>query len=132
MRLNVALTLIPLFAGAVALATEPAAPATSYARDIEPVFLKACGDCHGTDKPKKGLVLSAGRGFGDLVGKPSTEVPTMELVKPGEPDASYLWHKLTHTAKEGKGMPRTLFGSKRLPQADLDLVEQWIKDGAQP
>jgi mono/diheme cytochrome c family protein len=132
MRLKMTLTMIAVSAAAIALAAAQATPPISYARDVEPVFLKACGHCHGADKPKKGLGLSNGRGYADLVGKPSQEVPDLDLVKPSDPASSYLWQKLSHTAREGKGMPRTLFGSKKLPQSDLDLVERWIKDGAQP
>ena len=54
------------------------------------------------------------------------------LLKAGDPAASYLWQKLTHTASEGKGMPRTMFGAKKLPQEQLDVVERWIREGAKP
>lgn len=107
-------------------------PAVTYAKDVEPIFVKACGECHGGDNPKKGLDVSKGRGYERLVGVKSQEVPAMALVKAGEPAASYLWLKLTHTATEGKGMPRTLFSSKKLPQAELDTVQNWIIQGANP
>ena len=54
------------------------------------------------------------------------------LAKAGDPAGSYLWLKVTHTATQGKGMPRTLFGSKKLPQADLDLIQNWLIQGANP
>ena len=60
------------------------------------------------------------------------QVPSMALVAPGNPDESYLWLKLQHTATEGKGMPRTLTGVKILRQAELDLYRRWIADGARP
>jgi hypothetical protein len=104
----------------------------SYARDVEPLVVKACGDCHGGDKPKKGLDLSKGTGYGHIVGVKSQEVPTMDLVKASDPAGSYLWLKVTHTATEGKGMPRTLFSAKKLSQDKLDLIQKWIAGGAQP
>lgn len=104
----------------------------SYSRDVEPIFLKACGDCHDADSPKKGLDLSKGKGFLHLIGVPSQEMNGQALVKPGDPTASYLWVKLTHMQTEGRGMPRTIFSSKKLPKEQLDVVERWIKAGAKP
>ncbi len=118
-------------AGFVALAARAETP-LSYAKDIEPIFVKACSKCHGGDNPKKGLDLSGGKGYGQMVRVKSAEVPDMARVKAGDPAASYLWLKLTHTATQGKGMPRTLFGAKKLPQADLDLIQRWIVQGANP
>jgi len=104
----------------------------SYARDVEPLFLAECGDCHGAENPKKGLDLSQGRGLASMLDRPSQEVEGTLLLKAGDPAASYLWQKLLHTAAEGKGMPRTMFGAKKLPQEQLDLVERWITEGARP
>lgn len=104
----------------------------SYKTDVEPIFVKECSDCHGGERPKKGLDLSADKGFANLVGKRSTEVPELLLVAPGDPENSYLWHKLQHTAKEGKGMPRGVFSSRKLPEKELQVIRQWIEQGAQP
>lgn len=131
MRRKVALVLTPLFVSALALAAQEVAE-ISYKADVEPIFLAECNDCHGAKRPKKGLDLSAGVGYEALVGKPANEVPDLLLVKPGDPDGSYLWHKMEHTAAEGKGMPRTLFSSKKLPAEQLDLIKRWIADGAKP
>jgi mono/diheme cytochrome c family protein len=129
MRLTVAAVVLITFAAGLALAVTENTP--SYAADIEPIFLAACGDCHGADKPKKGLDLSRGKGHAALVDRPSQEVD-LTLVKAGDPAGSYLWHKLTHTQTEGKGMPRGIFSSSKLPQEQLDLIERWIVAGAQP
>jgi hypothetical protein len=118
-------------AGTLALAAQAQAP-LSYGTDVEPIILKECANCHGGDNPKKGLDLTIGKGYGGLVGVKSKEVPDMLLVKPGDPAGSYLWLKVTHTATEGRGMPRTLFGSKKLPQSMLDVIQQWIIQGAKP
>jgi len=126
------LTLVVLLvAGVVAIAARAQAP-LSYAKDVEPIIVKACSECHGGDSPKKGLDLSQGKGFERLVGVKSQEVPELVLAKAGDPAGSYLWLKVTHTATQGKGMPRTLFGSKKLPQGDLDLIQNWLIQGANP
>ncbi len=104
----------------------------SYARDVEPLFVKHCAECHGGDSPKKGLDLTKDKGYANLVQHKSQEEPLMQLVKAGEPAASYLWLKVSHTATEGRGMPRTLFGAKKLPKAQLDTIHEWIVQGANP
>ncbi len=108
------------------------ASAPSYAADIEPLFQKRCGKCHGVEEAKAHLILAPGKGYGELVGKPAFQVPELLRVKPGDAEASYLWQKLQHTAREGKGMPRTLFGSKKLPERELALIRSWIEAGAEP
>ena len=130
MRRTATLGLVVGFGAVVAMAA--AEGPLSYARDVEPLIVSECGDCHGGDNPKKGLDLSKGVGYRNIVGVKSQEVPTMDIVKAGDAAGSYLWLKVTHTATEGKGMPRTLFSSKKLPQDKLDLIQKWIADGAQP
>jgi mono/diheme cytochrome c family protein len=131
MRPKELIAIAVVFVGVVAYAFAQDA-GVSYARDIEPIFVAACGDCHGSENPKKGLDLSQGHGRGNMLDKQSQEVKEVALLKAGDPAASYLWVKLTHTNTEGRGMPRTIFSSKKLPQAQLDLVERWIKEGAKP
>jgi len=124
-------TLALLLAAVVTSAVRAEAP-LSYAKDIEPVFQKECADCHGGASPKKGLDLSQGKGYANLLQHKSQEEPLMQFVKTGDPAASYLWLKLSHATKEGRGMPRTTFGAKTLPKADLDAVNNWITQGANP
>ncbi len=106
--------------------------AVSYSSDLEELVVKRCGDCHSTKEPKAKLVLVRGEGFGNMVEKVSVQVPEAQLVAPGDLEASYLWHKLMGDTEIGKGMPRTMFGSKRLPEKELDLFRRWIEGGAKP
>jgi hypothetical protein len=129
-RNEVTLALL-LAAGVLAVVARAQAP-LSYAADVEPIIFKACAECHGGDNPKKGLDLSKGKGYERLVAVKSQEVPEMVLVKAGDPAGSFLWLKVTHTATQGKGMPRTLFGSKKLPESELDVIRNWIIQGANP
>lgn len=109
----------------------PEAP-LSYSNDLEDLVVKRCGDCHSTKEPKAQLVLVKGEGFGNLVEKASIQVPDAQLVAPGDVGSSYLWKKLLGEVEIGKGMPRTMFGSKVLPEEELDLFRRWIEDGAKP
>ena len=110
----------------------PPDQSVSYAQHLESLITKRCVGCHALDEPEAKLVLEHGQGYGQLVGRQSVQVPAMPLVEPGDSDASYLWHKLNHRAAKGKGMPRTLTGSKRLPDEELPLIRRWIDDGAVP
>jgi hypothetical protein len=104
----------------------------SYAAHLEPLVIAHCLGCHESEEPKAKLVLDPGVGFGRLVGRRSIQDPEMALVEPGNLDASYLWLKLQHRSPEGKGMPRTLTGTKKLRPAELELYRRWIEDGAKP
>ncbi len=104
----------------------------SYSEHLEPLVLAHCLGCHEAEEPKAKLVLEEGTGYGQLVGRHSIQVPEMAIVVPGDPEASYLWLKLEHRASEGKGMPRTPTGVKKLRAAELELYRRWIEDGARP
>lgn len=104
----------------------------SYREHVEPVVLDRCLSCHTADEPKAELVLEPGRGYDQLVGRPSAQVPTMQLVVPRDPADSYLWRKLDGNASVGEGMPRTLLGTRRLPDRELERFRRWIEDGALP
>ncbi len=110
----------------------PAGETVSYERHLEPLVVAHCLGCHEAEEPKAKLVLEEGTGYGQLVGRQSIQVPEMALVAPGDVDASYLWLKLQHTAPEGKGMPRTPTGVKKLRAAELELYRRWIEEGAKP
>ena len=104
----------------------------SYSEHLEPLVIARCLSCHTAEEPEARLVLEEGTGYGQMVGRTSTQVPELLIVAPGEPDASYLWRKLTHEAEIGRGMPRTVVGSIRLPEGELELYRRWIDDGALP
>jgi hypothetical protein len=110
----------------------PVEEPVSYSKHIEPLVIAHCVGCHGAKEPKARLVLEEGKGYGDLVGRRSVQIATMMLVEPGDIEASYLWLKLQHRAPEGRGMPRTSTGVKKLRAAELDLYRRWIEGGAKP
>ncbi len=91
------------------------------------VFDAACIVCHSGASAPLGLRLDAANSFTSLVGVRSVENASTFRVNPGNPDASYLIHKLEGTASTGARMP--LVGPP-IPQATIDFVRQWISDGA--
>jgi hypothetical protein len=100
----------------------------TFASIQENVFTPVCTGCHVGAAAPQGLRLDEANSYGLLVGVPSAEQPAVLRVAPGAPDASYLIHKLEGTAAVGARMP--LDGTP-LPQADIDVIRQWITDGAQ-
>jgi hypothetical protein len=123
---------VSLFGCGAKVPNVPEGVPVSYSAHLEPLVIAHCLGCHESEEPKAKLVLGPGEGYGQLVGRRSVQMPKMALVEPGDPDASYLWLKLQHRAPEGKGMPRTLTGTKKLRPAELELYRRWIEDGAKP
>jgi hypothetical protein len=64
-----------------------------------------------------------------VVGVTSIERPAILRVAVGDPNNSYLIQKLEGTAAIGERMPA---GLPAVPQADINVVRQWIIDGAAP
>jgi hypothetical protein len=129
------LSVVVLLAAAACGPSGPIVPddqPVSYAEHLEPLIIDRCLGCHSDERPEENLVLEQGRGYAQLVGRASEQIPALRLVVAGDADASYLWHKVDHIAGKGKGMPRTLVGSKRLPDPELELIRRWIEDGAKP
>jgi len=104
----------------------------TYAEHLEPLVIARCLSCHTAEEPEAQLVLESGAGYGQMVGRPSTQVPGILIVAPGDVEASYLWRKLIHDVEIGKGMPRTVIGSIHLPEQEVELYRRWIEDGALP
>lgn len=92
------------------------------------VFTPVCTGCHAGAGAPLGLRLDEGASYALLVNASSAEVPALRRVQPGDPDASYLIQKLEGTAAVGSRMP---LNAPPLPQATIDVIRQWITDGAQ-
>lgn len=112
------------------LANAGGATTVSFEQDIQPVFNQSCYTCHVTGAEPAGLALDPGRAYEELVGVESTQSPLL-LVEPGEPENSYLLHKLrgTHLDVGGQGtqMPQ---GAGSLADEVIELIAQWIEEGA--
>ncbi len=105
--------------------------------DVQPIFTSTCAlsGCHAATNPELGMSLSVGQTFANVVNVPATELSTMNRVTPGQPDNSYLFHKVqgTHLVLDPPGsgvqMPK---GRSPLTQMEIDLIRAWIEAGAQP
>jgi len=93
------------------------------------VFSPICAECHGAGFASAGLNLVEGSSFAAIVDAPSTQVSSLSRIEPGDPDNSYLVQKIEGIAAFGGRMP---LGGARLPQDRIDLIRQWVTDGALP
>ena len=92
------------------------------------VFTPICTACHAGSSAPLGFRLDAASAYSMLVNTASVEVPSLKRVLPGNPDQSYLIQKLEGHAAVGGQMP---LGQTPLAQATIDVIRQWITDGAQ-
>lgn len=94
------------------------------------IFTPICSVCHtgmGTSLPGV-MNLTAGHTHDSLVNVASIEQPALKRVLPGDPDNSYIIHKLEGTPGiTGSRMP---LGGPYLDQATINQVRTWITQGA--
>jgi hypothetical protein len=104
-----------------------------FAADVQPIFTNNCAfsGCHAGTNPAQGMNLSDGQAYANIVNVQSNESGLLR-VKPGEPDSSYLVHKIQGTqgsvGGSGDQMPR---GRTPLTQAQINLIREWITNGAE-
>ena len=92
------------------------------------VFTPICSPCHSGAGAPEHLMLDAAHSYNLLVGVPSTEESTVDRVKAGDPDNSYIVLKIQGSPGiDGVRMP---FGEPPLPQSTIDVIRQWIANGA--
>ncbi|MCB0633708.1 MAG: DUF1549 domain-containing protein [Lewinella sp.] len=92
----------------------------SYNRDIRPIFNQKCLSCHGGVKQSGGfsLLFEEDAFAATESGKPA--------IVPGQSTKSELVRRLRHTDPELR-MP---YQADPLNEAEIQLVERWIKEGA--
>jgi len=98
------------------------------------VFSVYCVGCHTVGSAPYGLSLDPGLSYGNLINvvsprDPNPSNPTYIRVVPGNPDASFLIQKLDGTATLGQRMPD---GGPPLSTSTINVIREWIQNGAQP
>jgi len=91
------------------------------------IFTPLCISHHGVSALDEGLDLRFPQSYDNLVNVPSRQ-STLMLVAPGNPEGSYLLHKLD--GRPGIADDRMPPGGPVLNQELLDLVRSWIAAGA--
>lgn len=96
----------------------------------EQVFTPRCTSCHAGAAARNGLRLDdAQTSYDNLVNVRATEYPVLFRVAPGNPDDSYLIHKLEGTQAVGDRMP---LGQPPLSAETIAVIRDWITQGAPP
>lgn len=118
-------------------ATTPSTPPTTDPEELMPtlssiqtlIFNESCVDHHGDHAIEGDLDLSDGMSYAQLVNMPSIQVPSFNRVEPGDAENSYLIHKIENRESiiEGNPMPP----GQPLTTEQIDIIKQWINDGAQ-
>lgn len=121
-----------LAVGAVVVGASGAAAedGIDFARRIQPILNVTCVSCHLHGQEIGNLDLGPETAWDSLVGIWSTQA-NMPRVDPGNPETSYLWHKLngTHRQAGGHGERMPPEGAP-LSARQLLLIRGWIEAGA--
>jgi hypothetical protein len=94
------------------------------------VFSQQCIGCHTNvgRNPPQGLLLTEGNAYANLVGVASRQKPALMRVAPGDPENSYLIHKVEGRAGiSGVRMP---FNGTALTDGQILVIKRWIELGA--
>ena len=94
--------------------------AVQYNRDIRPILFENCFSCHGPDSASRQAELRLDR----------REVAVEKnAIAPGDPDSSEMIRRiLSDDPDEHMPPPET---KKKLTGAEKQLLERWIKEGAE-
>jgi len=95
-----------------------------YEKDIMPIFVAKCAECHSNEsgKAKGGFKVDDPA---HLLGR----LTKNNLVVPGDWDASYLFITLYRPPEHEDAMPPEGEGERLTPE-EVELVQRWITEGA--
>ncbi len=96
---------------------------------VQEIFTSRCIACHAGAAAPQGLILTDGLAFDALVSVPSTQIPELDLVTPGDAEQSYLVQKVRGDSTiVGGQMPRN--GPPFLSTEQINTIIDWVNDGA--
>ena len=115
---------------------DPATVDVSFSAQIQPLFNDHCIRCHveggEADLADIPLRLSQGLSYDQLVNQTSVQRVDLTLVVPGNSAASLLFSKVAVDALPGFDVgDRMPLRGPFLTPAQLDLIADWIDQGAQ-
>jgi hypothetical protein len=92
----------------------------------------ATSACHTGSPPANAVPVSldADVAWVEMVGVPAIGAPGIAVVEPGEPQASYLVHKLRGTGSQVGGTDQLMPPDGQLDEAEILAIEGWIANGA--
>ena len=99
------------------LGIAPASAKVDFAKEIAPVLAQRCLECHGPEKQKGKLRLD------------TRETAFEHVIVPGKPGESELLKLISLPEGHDDIMPAK---GDPLSKAQIDLIRQWIEEGANP
>ncbi|MGE3820307.1 MAG: DUF1549 domain-containing protein, partial [Isosphaeraceae bacterium] len=105
-----------LVVGFLALTSVPARAGVPFDREIGPLLIARCLDCHSGEKPSGGLDLTTREGL-------AKGSETGEVVVPGDPEGSLL----VEVVAEGLMPPKK---ADRLRPDEVAALDRWVREGA--
>ncbi len=108
---------------------DPIDPTATFTRVQNEIFTPSCAviGCHDPLGQSSQLILTAGLAYGNIVNRPSVEMPSLARIQPNDFARSYLYRKITGAGITGERMP---LAGPPLSDAHIDLVRNWIRRGA--
>jgi len=119
---------------------KPPAATVSFSQNIQPIFNVSCATssaCHVGATAAEGLQLTPGVSYGAIVNVPAVEMPKLLIVKPGDPDTSYLVRKIEGGPNiSGLQMPQGCPGTPAggavcLTPDSIAAIRTWVTECAQ-
>ena len=89
--------------------------AVDYQSEIQPIWNNNCGNCH------------LGNSSGDLNLSNYDNLMSTDVIVPGDHEESELYDRITRDNADAGDMPP---GNNELSQEQIDLIAQWIDEGA--
>ena len=112
----------PVFSPVLANAQTPASPSNNqpilFGRDIAPVLVANCIECHDDTRKRGGLSMMT-------PAKLTTGGETGPVIQPGKPDESLLVRHI-----RGDEQPQMPNGRRPLADTTIETIAQWVSAGA--
>lgn len=118
----------PLCFSLLAAGLSAAESSINFNRDIRPILSNKCFHCHGPDEEDRKDELRMDIPDGEL----GALIPRDDyfIIKPGEPEESELWWRITDDYEEDR-MPPADSHKEPLTEQEIALVKQWIIEGGE-
>lgn len=100
--------------------TPPVIPVSRVAGDVKQIFRRHCYDCHSYDLAKGGIKILNHRLL----------LTVRKVIQPRRPEESELYQLISADPNDKSTMPPA--PSKRLSDAEIEIVRRWISEGAVP
>lgn len=100
----------------------------NFNRDIRPILSNKCFHCHGPDEVDRKEDLRLDMATGKLGAL--TPRGDYHIIKPGEPEESELWYRIT-SEYEDEFMPPADSHKAPLTEDEIERITQWIKEGGE-